>query len=176
MFCLWCFAALAARCVLACVVSDCTIRKLLEVPRANVGYVKIFFTFDFHIFPEQRHSGARIIPCHCISIKKKDSPCWPIYWQSKPSLKLLDCGRKIQNDVHINTYYCKPELISWRWISITVFNMHFLSPTDQKCAELSTYWQFFYHRPTGKFRYAVGEIMKMWCQEFNIYLYLYIYI
>ena len=33
-------------------------------------------------------------------------------WQAKLSLKLLDYGRKIQNDVHIDTYYCKPELIS----------------------------------------------------------------
>ena len=31
----------------------------------------------------------------------------------KPSLKLLDYGRKIQNDVHIHTYR-EPELISWR--------------------------------------------------------------
>ena len=34
---------------------------------------------------------------------EKHSPCWPR--QSKPSLKLLDYGRKIQNDVHIDTYY-----------------------------------------------------------------------
>ena len=36
-------------------------------------------------------------------------------WQAKTVseiVKLLDCGRKIQNDVHIDTYYCKPELIS----------------------------------------------------------------
>ena len=33
------------------------------------------------------------------------------YWQSKPSLK-LDCGRKIQNYVHIDKYYWKPELIT----------------------------------------------------------------
>ena len=33
-------------------------------------YEKIFFTFDFHILPWQRHIGARIIPCHCISIKR----------------------------------------------------------------------------------------------------------
>ena len=32
----------------------------------------------------------------------------------KLSLKLLDRGRKIQNDVHSNIYYCKPDLISWR--------------------------------------------------------------
>ena len=37
-----------------------------------------------------------------LCFNKKDSPCWPR--QSKPSLKLLDCGRKIQNDVHIDTY------------------------------------------------------------------------
>ena len=28
--------------------------------------------------------------------------------------KLLDCDSKIQNDVHIDTYYGKPEPISWR--------------------------------------------------------------
>ena len=31
----------------------------------------------------------------------------------QPSLKLLECGRKTQNDVHIDTYYRNPELISW---------------------------------------------------------------
>ena len=48
-----------------------------------------------------------------ISVKKDSQwgPCWHIYWQLKPSLKLLDCGRKIQNYVHIDTYYCKPELM-----------------------------------------------------------------
>ena len=35
--------------------------------------------------------------------------CWPVDWQLKPSLKLLDCGSKIQNDVHIDTDYCKPD-------------------------------------------------------------------
>ena len=29
-------------------------------------------------------------------------------------LKVLDCGREIQNNVHIDAYYCKPELIAWR--------------------------------------------------------------
>ena len=28
---------------------------------------KIFFTFDFHILPEQRHMGGRIFPCRCSS-------------------------------------------------------------------------------------------------------------
>ena len=58
-------------------VSDWAVRKLLAVlcgltlPQANVGYEKIFFTFDFHILPYQRYIDARIIPCRCISMN-----CW----------------------------------------------------------------------------------------------------
>ena len=43
--------------------------------------------------------------------KKKDDsaspwdPSWPIYLQTKPSLKLLDCGRKNQIYIHIDTYF-----------------------------------------------------------------------
>ena len=33
-------------------------------------YEKIFFAFDFHSLLWQRHIGARIIPCHCISITR----------------------------------------------------------------------------------------------------------
>ena len=107
-----------------------------------------------------------------LCFNKKDLSCWPR--QSKPSLKLLDCGRKIQNDVHIDTYYRKPELISWRLINITVFHLRFLPPTDQKCGKSSTYWQFFYYRPPGKFRLThLGEIVKMLCQELDIYIYIY---
>ena len=51
--------------------------------------------------------------------------------------------------------------------------MCFLSPTDQKYAESLTFWRFFYYRPLGKFRYTAGEIFKMWCQELDIYLYIY---
>ena len=50
---------------------------------------KIFFAFDFHILPLQRHIGARIVPCRCI---KKNLPRWPIYLftgnESKPPVKL----------------------------------------------------------------------------------------
>ena len=76
-FCwLWCFAAPNAGCVLVCLISDCAIKKLqrttcfglLTLRQANMG--KIFLTFDFHILPWQRHIGARITPCRCISIKK----------------------------------------------------------------------------------------------------------
>ena len=55
--------------------------------------------------------------------------------------------------------------------------MRFLSPTDQKCAESLTYWQFFYYRPPGKFRFIhLWEIVKMLCQELDIHIYVYIYI
>ena len=41
--------------------------------------------------------------------------------------------------------------------------MRFLSPTNQKCMELSTYWQFFYYRPPGKFQWFthLGKIVKL---------------
>ena len=35
-----------------------------------------------------------------------------------------------------------------------MFYTRFLPPTDLKCAESSTYWQFFYYRPPGKFRWT----------------------
>ena len=56
-----------------------------------------------------------------------------------------------------------------------MFYTCFLSRTDQKCAELSTFWQFFCHRPPGKFWYTAGEIVKTWCQELDIYLYIEIF-
>ena len=67
-------------------------------------------------------------------------------------------------------------------INITVFHTRFLSPTDQKCAESATYWQFFYYRPPGKFRFThLGNIVKMLnCYAKNsththTYIYIYIY-
>ena len=75
---------------------------------------KCYLHLIFSLYLNKDTSG--IIPCQCISLKKNYqwSLCWPIYWQSKLSLKLLDCGRKIQTHIHIDTYYCKPEHISWR--------------------------------------------------------------
>ena len=70
--------------------------------------------------------------------------------------------------------YCKPKVMSWWKFNIAMFHTRFLSPTNQKCAESSTFWQFFYYRPPGKFRYTAGKIVKMWCQEFDIYIYIYI--
>ena len=107
------------------VLSDCVIMEL--EPRDMPGWClhsdrptwemiwKIFFSFDFHILPQQRHIGDRIFPCCCILKKKKE-------WFSMRSMlthlltiyetvsKLLDCGRENQNYIHIDTYYCKPEL------------------------------------------------------------------
>ena len=54
-----------------------------------------------------------------------------------------------------------------------MFHTRSLSPTDQKCAESSTYWQFFYYCPPGKFRFThLGEIVKMLWQELYIYIYM----
>ena len=94
------------------VLSDCAIRETSD--QRGKCHEITFLIFTFHL--NQRHIGARIIPCRCISIKNdfQWGPCWPIYRQPKPS---PDCGRKIQNEsnnVHIATYSCKPELISWR--------------------------------------------------------------
>ena len=52
--------------------------------------------------------------------------------------------------------------------------MRFLFSTDQKCTESSTYWQLFYYRPHGTFRYIAGEIVEMGCQELDICIYIYI--
>ena len=52
-----------------------------------------------------------------------------------------------------------------------MFYTRFLSPTDQKCAESSMYWQFLYYRPPGSFWYTAGD-HYMWCQELYIFLYI----
>ena len=49
-----------------------------------------------------------------------------------------------------------------------MFNTRSLTPTTQKSADSSTYWQFFYYRPPGKFRY---RSLKTSCQELDIYRY-----
>ena len=46
--------------------------------------------------------------------------------------------------------YCKPEVISWWKVNIRVFYTRFLSPTGQKCAESSAFWQFFYYCPPSR--------------------------
>ena len=69
------------------VLSDCAVTEYHEYDLTPTGkrgklYEKIFFTFDFHILPEQRRIGDKNFPCRCISIKNGDQPwgrCWPIY-------------------------------------------------------------------------------------------------
>ena len=57
--------------------------------------------------------------------------------------------------------------------------MRFLPPTDQKCAESSTYWQFFNYRPPGKFWFThLGKLhpcrhclhMRTWITILNYFL------
>ena len=52
-----------------------------------------------------------------------------------------------------------------------MFHTRFLSPTDQKCVESSTYWQFFYYRPPGKFRWTWER-----CLNCHTHTCIYIYI
>ena len=49
-----------------------------------------------------------------------------------------------------------------------MFNTRSLSPTTQKSADSSTYWQFFYYRPPGKFR---KRSLRISCQEPDMYRY-----
>ena len=48
---------------------ETSVPRVLATPTGQHGIWKIFFTFFFHISPQQRYIGARIIPCR-ISIKK----------------------------------------------------------------------------------------------------------
>ena len=74
-------------------------------PTRDIKYSS-HFIFKFYI----NRDTSVLELFHVVVFQQKDSPCWP----RQSSLKLLACGRKIHNDVHIDTYYCKPELISWR--------------------------------------------------------------
>ena len=51
--------------------------------------------------------------------------------------------------------------------------MYFLSPTDQKCAESSTFWQFFYYRPPGKLRQRERSLKRDAKNSTCIYIYRY---
>ena len=85
-------------------------------PTWDMIWKNIHYIWFSHFTLTETHQSWKYSPSLCISIKKAfDEVCrLMVDWQSKLSLKLLDSGRKIQNDVHIDTYYCKPELISWR--------------------------------------------------------------
>ena len=79
---------------------------------------------------------------------------------------------------------------SLRLIFTFYLNRHtrFLSPTDLKCAESSTYWQFFYYRPPGKFRWtsvnhfdkqreiSLKYVMPKTSLSLSLSIYIYIYV
>ena len=108
-------------------------------------------------------------------------PCWHgKWWRNRENLSTTwfdtPTGQR-------GKWYGKYSL---RLIFTFYLNRHtrFLSPTDLKCAESSTYWQFFYYRPPGKsismnicepFWQTAGDIAKI-CDAKNISLSLYIYI
>ena len=51
----------------------------------------------------------------------------------------------------------------------------FSAPNWSEMCGVVAYWQYFYYRPPGKFWFThLGEIVKMLCQELDIYI-IYIY-
>ena len=64
-----------------------------------MGYKNILHIWFSHFTLTETHWCKNYFML--LYFNKKGSPCWPR--QSKPSLKLLDCSRKIQNDVYIDT-------------------------------------------------------------------------
>ena len=56
-----------------------------------------------------------------------------------------------------------------------MFHMRFLSPTDQKCAESPTHWQFFYYRqPVNSDLHTWERSWKCYAKNLT-YMYIYIY-
>ena len=90
-------------------------RGMVSLRQANVGiYMKKYslpLIFTFYLL--RRHIGARIIFCRYISIKRiLNAVGVDTFISIETVSKIVDCGRKIRNDVHIDTYHCKPELMS----------------------------------------------------------------
>ena len=99
--------------------------------------------------------------------KKRIHLRWPIYWQSKPS---LNCWTVVERSKWYMLLHTGSHIVTTN--QDNCFYMRSLSQTDQKCAESSTYSQFFYYHPPVKFWYTAGEITKMRCWELDIYLYI----
>ena len=96
------------------VLSDCAIRETADQCRKL--YEKHFSPLIFTFYLNRGTSVLELFPVVVFQLKNdfQWGPCRPIYRQPKPS---PDYGRKIQNksnNVHIDTYSCKPELIPWR--------------------------------------------------------------
>ena len=88
-----------------------------------------------------------------VGLRKKD-PKWRPYWY------ILS-----QTRAHIMT-------INQHYSVSNAFSV----PTWSEMCGVVDAWQFFYYRPPGKFRFThLGEIVKMLCQELDIYMYIYIF-
>ena len=65
------------------------------------------------IFTFYLNRDISVLELFPVVVLKKNLNEVRVDWQLKQSLKLLDCSRNDdQNDVHIDTYYCKPQLIA----------------------------------------------------------------
>ena len=75
-----------------------------------MGYEKYYSHLIVTFYLNRDNYVLEIFPVAVVQYKLiiRDDP----FTGNRKRLKLLDSGRKIQNDVHIDTYYCKPELIS----------------------------------------------------------------
>ena len=99
----------------------CAIRKQeyhvvwTSLLQANMGIdmnkYSLHLIFPFYL--NRDTSVLELFPVVVLKNKSQWALRWPIYWQSKPSLKLSDRSSKIQNDVHIDTYHCKPKISAW---------------------------------------------------------------
>ena len=59
----------------------------------------------------------------------------------------------------------------FKYLHKTPYYREIFDRTDQKCADSSTYWQFFHYRPPGVLRYSAGPIAKILCKN-SIYIYI----
>ena len=167
------FVALTAGCVMACGKWLCNKQGTphrtmwFDFTPTGRGIWEIFFTFNFHILPQQRHR------------------CWK-YSQSLYFIKRLSVLTHLPgNHNHLLNCWTMVERSKMTFISIYIllqtrtnimtmtflFYTRFLSPTDQKC-ESSKFRQISYYRQPGKFRYTAGEIFKMSCKELDTYIYI----
>ena len=129
---------------------------------------KIFFTFYFHILPEQRHIGARIIPCRCIK-KTPSLTHLAVYWQ------WIETASKIVGLWENNLKWCS----YWYILLQTKTRIMTMTQHDSVLHAFSVpYWSEICGvvdaltvprlSPTGKFR----SIYAVWCKELDISLYI----
>ena len=140
-----------------------SLRQATELHRGN-DMKNILYIWFSHFTLTETHRCQN----YSLSLyqKKKNLPRWPIYLftgnESKPPLKLSDCGRKIRNDVYTDSYYCKPKLVT-RIMTITQHNsvLHAFSvPNWSEICGVVDVLTVPQLSPTGKFRSIYA---KVWC-------------